>query len=330
MAFFHLLVASSVALSTAQASAIAPRDAPYAQIRFLECKDNTARAIGWNGAPPVLGQPPDEFLYHDWGMSNFLPGCDSSGVSETNNIPWTCKFPPHGRDIPFQNYIGYITYGGEGFNCFQDDVHHAFETPELGNCYSDIYCIQHEARNVSITASKGVVSILTNTTADEVLGNVNKRLNDRTCDPTPVDIGGGCSINFSCKGAGNILPNLAKVLTNIIAKQPDVFHFQVDKKNGPRVCLSPNACVDGDPTYTGNLTMPATFSLTAEGVPWPGSQEDPDLAGFMDATVSCLPPVDDLRFCNALRAAASGAALLPELGVIFGTVGLMATIACTF
>jgi hypothetical protein len=165
-------------------------------------------------------------------------------------VPWSCSFPPHSRGIPFQNYVGQVAYGNDGFNCFQDDLHLAFSTPELGNCNSDIYCLQQEARNFIIAASTGAISILTNTTAEEVFGKVNERFSGQDGDSTTVDLGGGCSISFQCHGVNDILVELAKTLTHVIGKQADVFYFQVDKHHGDVVCIDPNSCVSGSPTYT--------------------------------------------------------------------------------
>jgi hypothetical protein len=143
-----------------------------------------------------------------------------------------------------------VAYGNDGFNCFQDDLHLAFSTPELGNCKSDIYCLQQEARNFIIAASTGAISILTNTTAGMVFGKVHERFSGQDGDSTTVDLGGGCSISFQCHGVNDILVELAKTLTHVIGKQADVFYFQVDKHHGDVVCMDPNSCISGSPTYT--------------------------------------------------------------------------------
>jgi hypothetical protein len=175
---------------------------------------------------------------------------------------WSCSFPPHSRVILFQKYVGQVAYGNDGFNCFQDDLHLAFSTPELGYCNSDIYCLQQEARNLSIAASTGAISILTNTTAEEMLGKVNERFSGQDGDSTTVDLGGCCSISFQCHSVGDILVELAKTVTDVIGKQADVFHFQVDKHHGGVVCMGPNSCISGSLTYTRLLFFRIRLRIT--------------------------------------------------------------------
>jgi len=131
-------------------------------MHFLTCvsnkKVNPKRydgMIAYYDHPPVGAEKPTQVAYsRKYSLPSWEKGCMGKGKS-TDGAEWTCAIPRYTFDERkyFKKYMGNITYGHTGFNCFHNDGHAAHYQSD-GICYSELYCIHERWQSLAISASK--------------------------------------------------------------------------------------------------------------------------------------------------------------------------------
>jgi hypothetical protein len=195
----------------------------FDQIRFLQCvKDdfnNFGRMIAYYSHPPQGSEKPTQVAFKQHDSVQWGDGCKIGGRA-TDGAGWGCDIDKYvWSEDKFKAYVGTITYGWTGFNCFIDDGHGAhLEGGEYGMCYTELYCTYEHAQTVAIGASKETVNVersawgidgkippgLTTMSPREyvnfILSKPKENAGNQICSPSMIDLTPACQMSTSCSG----------------------------------------------------------------------------------------------------------------------------------
>lgn len=195
----------------------------YDQMRLLTCRsykgDRHDRIIGYYDHSPQGAEKPTQVAFKELNASpSWEKGCDGHGKS-TDGAEWACDIAPYKWDETkyFKKWMGTITYGYTGFNCFHDDGH-ATHYQDDGVCYSELYCTHERQQSLVIDASKQTVKAeykangveagkkpnLPDKSAKQLVRMYLERIKENTgeqqCSLNPVPLTVGCQATIKCSG----------------------------------------------------------------------------------------------------------------------------------
>jgi len=216
----------------------------YDQMRLLTCRSNrgaprTDRIIAYYDHSPRDGvDKPTQIAYKEINATpSWEGGCGGHGKS-TDGAEWKCDIAPYKWDAKknFQKWMGTITYGYTGFNCFHDDGHATHYTDD-GVCYAELYCTHERKQSLFVTSSKETAKIEYRRNGLEVGKNpglpsegaqglvkkwfetikeaIQKDAGDKLCSPTPVPLAMNCEATLECNGRDKTY--LTKLVDGLIA-----------------------------------------------------------------------------------------------------------------
>ena len=202
----------------------------YDQMRFMTCHtsrdvkpDRWDRLIGYYSHSPAAKEHPAQIAYYEKGATPTWGQAGCSGSSKTHGkssdgAQWACKIPEYKFNPDnFQKFMGTITYGYTGFNCFHDDGH-ATHYQADGVCYSEMYCTHERYHSLAINASSQTVKPEYVANAVEVgkkpniptenakelvkswLQIVKNNIGPQQCSRDPIFITPNCQVKLTCRG----------------------------------------------------------------------------------------------------------------------------------
>jgi len=203
---------------------LTPRfDQRYDQMRLMTCLsykgERYDRVIGYYDHPPQGAQKPTQTAFYEKNATpSWENGCSGHGKS-TDGADWKCDIAPYKWDDTkyFQKWMGTITYGYTGFNCFHDDGH-ATHYQDDGVCYAELYCTHERKHSLAIDASKRTVKAeyrangvedgkkpnIPDQGAKELVRSyfekIKESIGDQQCSPNPIALTVGCSATLECSG----------------------------------------------------------------------------------------------------------------------------------
>ncbi|KAF2464428.1 uncharacterized protein BDR25DRAFT_361500 [Lindgomyces ingoldianus] len=204
---------------------------------------------------------------------------------------------------PNKIWVGRAVYGTNSYNCLTDD---AFEYTDdkYGKCYSYARCVQKDALQVAVSASKDSIRVSGLPPANEIYAHLSERYNDatHTCDPTPVDLGvQGCKVHFVCNDNNAavaqdpaVLPALREQMTKFGATA--LFTTEVVNEQVMNAGCTPACWNTVERTYR---TMPTFAQIIARAIPQDNSRFGYEVSR-MEAHIKCDPDPGNEALCGAL------------------------------
>lgn len=192
------------------------------QIRFLQCVKNSdtgtfGRMIAYYDHPPQGSEKPTQVALRKLDSVSWGKGFGESG-SSSDGAGWSADIDEYtwSEEI-FKAYVGSVTYGYTGFNCFVDDGHGAHnEGGEYGNCYCELYCTYEHGMSVAIDASKETVRVQhssraldgkvpgdlpqqdARTQVQNILAKAKKQIGDQQCGTSLITLTPQCIMSVDC------------------------------------------------------------------------------------------------------------------------------------
>jgi hypothetical protein len=159
-----------VEANSINATFLSPRfNQRYDQIRLMTCRtyrdikpQRYDRLIGYYSHSPGISEKPTQVAYLEKGATpSWENGCDGSSRTHgksSDGAEWACDIPKYKFDPKqyFKKFMGTMTYGYTGFNCFHDDGHLTHYQPD-GFCTTELYCTHERKQSLAIDASKQTV-----------------------------------------------------------------------------------------------------------------------------------------------------------------------------
>lgn len=243
-------------------------------------------------------------------------------------------------------YVGNVTYEGEGFNCFGDDGHPVHVDSRLGQCYTTIFCLHHDATVINFSASTEVISWQTHEQSpieppkftnaqgavNDIMAQVKKaKTGPMTCDDSSIDIGNSCSMKVSCESSdvtSDALTGLVDIMVNAYSNNDTLFQtINADECHGKDMLICNH--------YRG-VSIPARYHLATVNVAPSGGDgslppvSSSSLQATLDVEISCDVTHSDPLLCAALRAmfTVGGASLGGVSGGMFAGFGGMTIASC--
>lgn len=227
------------------ATLISPRFTQrYDQMRLLSCAsykgDRYDRVIGYYDHSPQGAEKPTQIAFYERDATpSWEGGCPGHGKS-TDGADWACNIKPYTWDSDkyFQKFMGTITYGYTGFNCFHDDGH-ATHYQDDGVCYAELYCTHERWHSLALDGSKQTVKAEYRVNGVEdgkkpnipdedakglvkmYLERIKENIGEQQCSNT-VQLTAGCSATLTCLGTEKkYLTKLADALIATYSHEKD-------------------------------------------------------------------------------------------------------------
>lgn len=218
----------------------------FDQMRFLQCVKNDpntfGRMVAYYDHPPQGSEKPTQVALKQFDSVPWGKGCSGGGIS-SDGAGWTCDIDQYEWSKNLSKaFVGSVTYGFTGFNCFVDNGHGAHhEGSEYGMCYSELYCTRERGLSLAVDASKETVKIIHRSTvigskqpnlpaADargqvkNYLQQVKKRIGEQQCNPTEIPLTPECNMKVDCgSGKPEYLEKLANTLITIYDTDKDLY-----------------------------------------------------------------------------------------------------------
>jgi hypothetical protein len=324
---------------------------PFDQFRFMDCERGAL--AGYYYAPPMkddkpgytlrLRNTPKDHTWRDTHLTTYSR-TDSNGYRfdwELRHFPLTL--------LSFKQYVGNVTFRGEGFNCFGDDNHAVHVDAEFGQCSTAIFCIHREATIINFSASRDVVSWGSHKSGpmqppdfaapQEAVRTIMAKVRGAqtgpmTCDSSVIDIGGDCSMVVSCDSSdvtGEALKGLIDTMVDTYRSEKDLYKP-----------VNTGSCGGTWGTtchWFRGVTIPARYRLATVNVAPPGGDGSlppvapSSLQAKLTVDVTCGLKDNDGGLCGALSflaaGGAAGAGSWSGAGPVFGTFGALVVAACS-
>jgi hypothetical protein len=169
------------------------------------------------------------------GVPTTVAGLTLGRYQVWEGAPVTGTFPDDNHftvDIPRPvqkagDYAGTGQKLQSSFYCYQDAGSVSYAWFNTGHCDS-VYICDHTPAGVrvDISTNENYVELtgLGKVNAQDVFWNVWSKRGESTCDSTPVPLGGGCSISFTCTGGDQwtTTNGMASTLIGIVGKQDGI------------------------------------------------------------------------------------------------------------